>query len=239
MKNIEELIKKIKKYENAKIQRNLKSKKNTVAYVILNGKPRILKWFVPGLKKNMKTEFGILKEGASKINIPTVYEKDEENNVLIMSYIIGKNLCDMVNDEDVSTKEKQKLLMLLAEWFIDFHKLYKKDDKHTLHGDANLRNFIFSDRLWGVDFEESREGKPIEDIARMCASILTTDPFFTREKKCLTKFFIDTYGKYSPSSIINIYDEISYALLEKIQWRPDREEILRYHSKKISEEGLK
>lgn len=239
MRNIEELVKNIKKYENVKIQRNLKSKKNSVSYVILDEKPRILKWFVPGLKNNMRIEFEILKKGASKLNIPTVYGKDEKNNVLIMNYINGKNLCDIINNEDVSIIEKQKLIVLLAEWFFNFHKLFKKDDKYRLHGDANLRNFIFSDRLWGVDFEESRTGRTVEDIASMCASILSTDPMFTKEKIYLCNIFIDSYSKHAPGSISNIDNEISYALLEKIQYRPECEEIFRKYSKKIKEKALK
>jgi tRNA A-37 threonylcarbamoyl transferase component Bud32 len=239
MRNIEELVKNKKKYQNVKIQRNLKSKKNSVSYVLIDGNPRILKWFVPGLKNNMKTEFKILKEGAFKLNIPTIYEKDEKNNVLIMNYITGKNLSDIINNEDVSINEKQKLIVLLAEWFVNFHKIFKKDNKYRLHGDANLRNFIFSDRLWGVDFEESRTGRTVEDIASMCVSILTTDPMFTKEKIYLCKNFIGSYSKYAPSSISNIDDEISYALLEKIQYRPDCEEIFRKHSKTIKEKGLK
>ena len=239
MRDIEELVKNVEKYENAIIQNNLKGKKNIVSYVTIDGKPRVLKWFVPGLKNNMKIEFEILKKGSSKLNIPTVYEKDEENNVLIMNYIIGKNLCDIINDKEVTIKEKQRLMVLLAEWFFNFHNLFKKDDIFRIHGDANLRNFIFSDRLWGVDFEESRIGRTIEDIASMCASILTTDPMFTKEKIDLCKIFIDSYSKHAPGRISNIYDEISYALLEKIQWRPDCEEIFRKHSKTIKEKGLR
>ena len=104
MKDIEELIENSKKYKNAVIQKRFISKKNTVCYVILNNKPRVLKWFAPGFKKNVETEYAILKKGASKLNIPTPLEKDEKNNVISMSYIIGENLCDMINDEKTTGK---------------------------------------------------------------------------------------------------------------------------------------
>ena len=71
MKNIEELVKNVEKYKKAIVQIELKSKKNTVAYVTLKGKPRILKWFVPGFKAQMKKEYQILKKGSPKLNIPT------------------------------------------------------------------------------------------------------------------------------------------------------------------------
>jgi len=238
MKDIKELTDNIKKYKGAIIQQNFDSKKNTVAYVTLGGKPRILKWFVPGFKRQMKNEYDIIKKGSSKINMPSAYEMDEENNVLITSYIIGENLCDVINNEDTTTNEKKRLMMLLAEWFVDFHNHFKTADGFRIRGDSILRNFILTDRIWGVDFEESRPGKIIEDIAGMCASILTTDPMFIKEKFQLCKIFIEHYTKLAPGRITSVNDEISYALLEKIQWRPDDEEILRKYSKKIKENGL-
>jgi len=238
MKDIKDLTTNIDKYKSAIIQQSFKSKKNTVAYVTLEDKPRILKWFVPGYKRQMKIEHSVLKQGSSKLNIPSIYEMDEKNNVLITSYIIGENLCDVINDENTTTNEKQRLMILLAEWFIKFHNHFKTDDGFRIRGDSILRNFILTDRIWGVDFEESRQGKVIEDIAVMCASILTTDPMFTSEKFKLCKIFTEKYAELAPGRITNANDEISYALLEKIQWRPDDEEILRKYSKKIKEKEL-
>ena len=238
MKNIEELVQNVKKYKKAVIQDNLNSKKNAVAYVTIKEKPRVLKWFVPGFKRQMKNEYDVLKKGSSKLNIPSVYEMDEKNNVLVMNYITGENLCDLINDKKTSKNEKKILMNLLAEWFFKFHNHYKKDDQFRIRGDPTLRNFIFTDRIWGVDFEESRTGKVVEDIAGMCSSILSTDPMFTTEKFQLCKIFIDSYVKLAPGRIVNVNDEISYSLLEKIQWRPDDEETLRKYSKAIKENGL-
>ena len=238
MKDIEELTNNIKKYNKTVVQKRLKSKKNSVTYVTLEGKPCVLKWFVPGFKKQMRTECDILEKGASKLYIPSVHEQDVDNNVLIMNYITGENLCDIINDEKTTTNEKNKLMILLAEWFIDFHNFFKIDNQFRIRGDSSLRNFIFSDRIWGVDFEESRYGNPVEDIGDMCASILTTDPMFTTEKFNLCKIFINSYTKNAPGRILNINDEISYSILTKIQWRPEQEEIFRKFSKKIKEKGI-
>jgi len=186
----------------------------------------------------MFNEYNILKEGASKLNIPTILEKDEENNVLIMSYITGENLCDIINDEKTTFDEKNRLIILLSNWFFNFHNHFKTEDQFQIRGDCNLRNFILSDRIWGVDFEESRLGMVVEDIAGMCSSILSTDPMFNSEKFKLCKNFIDSYTNLAPGRILKINDEIAYALLEKIQFRPDKEEILRKYSKLIREKGL-
>ncbi len=238
MKEIEELVQNVKKYKKAVIQDKLKSKKNTVAYVTFDNKPRILKWFVPGLKRQMKIEYDVLKKGSSKLNVPSIYEMDENNNVLITSYIIGENLCDIVNDKKTTISEKKRLMTLLAEWFFEFHNYFKTEDQFQIRGDPSLRNFILTDRIWGVDFEESRMGRVVEDIAGMCSSILSTDPMFTPEKLQLCKIFIDSYIKLAPGRILNINNEIAYALLEKIQWRPEDEELLRKYSTKIRENGL-
>jgi tRNA A-37 threonylcarbamoyl transferase component Bud32 len=239
MKDIEELIKSSERYKNAVIQKRLKSEKNTVSYVILNDKPRVLKWYPPGLKRNMETEYSVLKKGLSKINIPTVFEKDVDNNVLVTGYIIGNNLCDVINDENTSFDDKEKSVERLAEWFISFHDFFKTKDSFLIRGDSTLRNFILTDRIWGVDFEESREGKPVEDIACMCSSILTTDPMFTKEKFQLCTTFITSYEEKVKWGLGNVDDEIAYAILERIQWRPEEESILRSFSQRIRKRGIR
>ncbi len=238
MRDIEDLISKGKKYKNTILQKKLKSKKNTVAYVTINKKPRILKWYVPGLKDNLENEYKILEKGKTDLQLPMVYEKDKNNNCLIMNYIMGENLCDLINNEETSYQEKKRLIKLLSEWFHKFHNHFKDEDKFLIHGDPTLRNFIFTDRIWGVDFEETRSGKPSEDIAGMCASILSTDPMFTKEKYKLCSILIDNYLKLAPGRITDINNDISYFLLEKIQWRPEQEETLRKYSKKIRNNGL-
>jgi hypothetical protein len=61
---------------------------------------------------------------------------------------------------------------------------------------------------------------------------------FISEKFQLCRIFIESYSNLAPGRIVNANDEISYALLEKIQWRPDDEEIFRTYSNKIKEKGL-
>ncbi len=61
---------------------------------------------------------------------------------------------------------------------------------------------------------------------------------FTKEKFTLCKILLDRYNELAPGRITNINDEIAYALLENIQWRPGDEEILRKQSKKIKQHGI-
>ena len=188
--------------------------------------------------KEMENEYKLLKKGSSIINIPIIYEMDSVNNLLIMSYIHGENLCDILNNEITVYSEKKRLLFLLAEWFNKFHNYFRTSDNFYIRNDAILRNFIFSDKIWGVDFEEFRKGKPIEDIACMCASILTSDPMFTSEKFSLCQFFIESYSKSVKWNLENINKEVSYAILERIQWRPEEEKTFREFSNVIRNKGF-
>jgi len=188
----------------------------------------------------MDIEYNVLKKGFSDLPIPSPLEKDTENNVLVMSYIMGENVCDIVNDPRMVLEEKQKVVHLLADWFVHFHTFFKTEDSFRLRGDATLKNFILSrGRIWGVDFEESRIGKPSEDLATLCVSLLSTDPMFTDEKFQLCQIFLDSYRKSVKWDVEQLNADISYALLERIQWRPKDEEILRKYATNIRNKGLR
>lgn len=213
MKEIEILLNKSIKYKNSIIQKKFHSKKNTVAYVIFNNKPRILKWFAPGFRNQMNNEFHVLKKGSSKLKIPIAYEKDNINNVIIMNYIPGKNLCDIINDDNENSENKEKIIIKLAFWFKRFHEFYKTNNQNYIRGDSNLRNFIFTDNIWGLDFEEFRIGNIDEDIANICTSILTTDPKYTNEKYTLCRLFIKSYFKNLLINYERLSKEITYSIL--------------------------
>lgn len=239
MRDIQTLIDKAEKYKGTLVQKRFDSKKNTVAYVMFNGQPRVLKWFVPGLKQNMDNEYNVLKKGVSDLAIPSPFEKDTDNYVLVMSYIHGNNVCDVLNDPQLSFEEKEKIMHHLADWFVRFHSHFKTEQGFQIRGDAIIRNFIQQkSHIYGVDFEESRNGKPSEDLATFCGSLLSTDPMFTDEKFDLCQIVLESYRTSAKWSIDSMSAEISYALLERIQWRPSDEELLRKYATKIRTKGL-
>jgi len=238
MKPIEELVNTISKYQDVVIHHTFTSKKHSVAQVSIQGKTRVLKWYAPGYKKNIEKENEILQKAVSSLQVPQVFEYDQDNNVLILEYISAENLCDYLNDDSKTLEQKKKALCLLVDWFHSFHHQFMTKTSHFIHGDPTLRNFLINNKIWGVDFEESRPGEPILDIAGVCASLLTTDPMFTNEKNKLSQFFIQQYSAYAPGTVQNIYQEISLALLEKIPWRPQDEQLLRTKASLIKKEGL-
>jgi tRNA A-37 threonylcarbamoyl transferase component Bud32 len=238
MKDIMDLITTTEKYSQASIQKRFESKKHTVCYVLMDNQPRVLKWFAPGFKGNIETEFQVLQQASSRLTLPTIFEKDNENNVLIMGYIPGKNLGDILDDSLVNLGEKQTMMCLLAQWFAQFHTFFRKDMKFRIRGDPNVRNFLFNNQMWGVDFEESRNGNPGDDIGGLCASLLTFDPMFTSEKFGLCRKFIEEYLHNVSWQLEKINDEVAYAILEKISWRPEQEKILRNYAHHIRKKGL-
>lgn len=228
-------------YKKYYLDRNIKimnSKKNMVFLIKIDGKSRILKSFEPDVKKRMNVESSILKKGSPVLSIPTLYEIDYFNNFLIMQYIKGKNLCDIINSKDTSFDRKLKILILLAKWFLEFHEYFKTQKKFLLRGDSNLRNFLYDNQIWGVDFEESRFGEPIEDIACMCSSILSTDPMFTKEKFLLCNTFVESYSEKINMKIEKLNRMISLRLMQKIQWRSKDFQILKRYANIIRKRGL-
>jgi len=239
MRDITELTT-LERYQHVQVQKRFKSKKNTVAYVLIDGSPRVLKWYVPGFKSNMETEALVLSKGTAATRTPALLDKDTDNNVLTMGYIAGTNLCDALTDPIRTLHEKRHLISTLAQWIATFHGALKTKDTFRLRGDPSLRNFILKDddTIWGVDFEESHAGNPVDDAAGLCASILTTDPMFTPEQFELARHLLTTYRSLVQWPVDNTSHAVAYAILERIQWRPTQETELRAAAAQIKKHGL-
>jgi thiamine kinase-like enzyme len=156
----------------------------------------------------------------------------------LIYYIRGKNLCDIINSKDTSFNSKLRIIIFLAKWFIKFHDYFKIQKKFFIRGDSNLRNFLYNNQIWGVDFEESRFGEPEEDIACMCSSILSTNPMFTEDKFQLCDTFIESYSEIINCKIEKLNEMISNKLIKNIQWRSKDEHILRKYAYIIRKKGL-
>jgi len=210
---LEEFLLKIPNYQNYRVKQFFPSKKNIVALVSNKGNQYILKWYQFNTTTAIKQEIFILQKTRNVIATPNIVSYNLDNNILLMNYLPGMNLCDAINDKAVSFHTKKKYIKLLAEWFSTFHHLLYQKNNYIIHGDAILRNFIISNNtLIGVDFEETRPGNPIEDISLLCASILTTNPQNTKEKKELSDVFIHTYETKMRVEYSNIQSYINSAI---------------------------
>ena len=135
-------------------------------------------------------ETSVLKS-AQEHQIPVPHIIGTTSDVLILEYIPGPNLCDLITENPDPNYGQ-----LLASWLAKYHTAFRRNDTHTLiKGDSRIRNFLYHrDHLVGVDFEESHIGPYFEDLAVACASILDTDPLFTQEKLQLCNVVIETYA---------------------------------------------
>jgi tRNA A-37 threonylcarbamoyl transferase component Bud32 len=136
-------------------------------------------------------ETTVLRQAYSNnIHVPRVLGTTED--VILMEFIQGLNLCDIITDDP-----SPQYGVLLGQWFTQYHSAFQRIENHVLlKGDARIRNFIFKKpHLYGVDFEESYIGPYPFDLAVVCGSILDTDPIFTDEKLKLCHSFITTYAE--------------------------------------------
>jgi tRNA A-37 threonylcarbamoyl transferase component Bud32 len=212
MTSIEQILSKNNELSNAKIIRMLKSKKNTVYLITLNGKRCVLKKYSQDSKESITNELNLLSFSKDYYRTPEILSFDLDQRFILMTYIAGENICDLINSDSIPIEKKTHIIQSLAVWFFHFHKSHYHNEKSLIHGDATLRNFIYNTTVVGLDFEESHIANPIVDIANICASILTTNPQYTSEKKELQHHFIQTYEKYSNLKMDKIENEIKKAI---------------------------
>jgi tRNA A-37 threonylcarbamoyl transferase component Bud32 len=226
MNSIQQVLSSNKELSHAKIKMMFKSKKNIVYLINLNNKQAVLKIFSEDSKKSIINEYNELSSSNSNYAKPEIISYNKEQRFILMTYISGENMCDLINNNFITIEKKTQIIQRLAIWFWNFHKTHHQDNKYFIHGDANLRNFIYNGKVIGLDFEETHIANPIEDVANMCASILTTDPQFTDEKKELQDLFIQTYQDHRKERLTDITGEINKAI-EKVQKRRKKGDIKR------------
>lgn len=136
-------------------------------------------------------ETSVLQEATTK-QVPVPQVIGTTSNVLIMEYIEGSNLCDLV-----TTSPQTKYGRQLATWLVKFQNAFQVNrDSVLVKGDARLRNFILREnQIVGVDFEEGYVGSYDEDLVELCASILDTDPLFTKRKFQLCNAILRSYTR--------------------------------------------
>lgn len=176
-------------YDNREIIEivNIGGKKNIVCKITFsNNESAVLKLYQEGNKEN---EIKILKI-CRKLEIDAPKILQIGNDYLILEYIKGENMGDLISE---SISEAQ--LKILAEWLYNFHKLMKTHmGKNWIKGDSRVANFILqNNKIYGIDFEESRKGIWQRDIAEITTSILDMNPMFTQWKIQLSRKFIKYY----------------------------------------------
>lgn len=214
MTSLSSLFSTVDYLKNASIINIFPSKKNTVALIKNEGKNFVLKWYKPRFQQSFSQDCAVLKENNTPFHKPELLSINKDYKFLLLEYIPSENLCDLINDPNRQTQNKLSIITHLASWFYQFHRYYQQQSKPLIHGDANLRNFLISQNknIYGLDFEESKPGNVREDIAFLCASILTTNPAFTEEKQQLQHQFVKTYEELINHKMEDIEAQINQAI---------------------------
>lgn len=191
-----------------KIIERFRSKKNIVLHLHIpeSNQDLVAKLFITD---TFEKEIRILdKSEKHGLSVPKII--NSQDNVLLLSFIPGITLVDIVNQTF-----NQSIIHSLAEWYYLFHSVHSQ-----IKGDPRLRNFIIDNQIiFGLDFEEVRDDHWILDIAGIAASLFDTDPIFDKRKQALAWDFLEKYLslKHSQrdSAIDQLYTETIVEILKQ------------------------
>ncbi len=165
------------------------SKRNRVWIVETDVRPVVVKRFFTGKADN---EFEmLLRSRNAQMNCPLPLAKS--GDYLVTEYVSGEG-CESLINHMFSMAAAEKI----GRWLAQFHSRLKEGDRHVIMTDAVPSNFIMSGgELFGLDLEDSGRGDPLDDVGRMAASFLDSDPIFTPVKFDLCLRMIESYERES------------------------------------------
>ena len=123
------------------------------------------------------------------IAVPAVLGREESS--LKLQYIKGLTIPDWLERHEAGNGCFDDLCGAVILWMEAFYSAVDHDRTKEIRGDVNGRNFILSDRLFGVDFETRAFGEKAWDVGRFAAYILAYDPSFTPYKRAFANAFLE------------------------------------------------
>lgn len=169
--------------------RYVPSRKNRVWLVETDVRPVVVKRFFTGKAGN---EFEVLLR-ARNAGIACPLPLAKSSDYLVTEYVSGEGCESLINYLFSYTAAEA-----IGQWLARFHLRLGDWDRSLIMSDAVPSNFIMSaGELYGLDLEDSRPGNPLDDVGRMAASFLDTDPIFTPVKFDLCLKMIEGYERES------------------------------------------
>lgn len=109
-----------------------------------------------------------------------------------MTHLPGRNLVDVLDDQENSGIICQTVWEKLVRWLVDFNTI-----TGLVMTDVNLRNFLYdpeTDTLYGVDFEECAEGSLFRTAALLAAYITNYSPENTTVKREIAEYILQEFS---------------------------------------------
>ena len=211
-------------FEGLRPIKKFPSRKNSVYLVERDGRELVLKLYE---NARWRTEADTLDMALrAGIAVPEVVELKEK--AMLMSFIPGPSVNDFLEADGMDEK-----VLEVAGWLAAFHRAFMQGEMVRLKSDAIFKNFIVSDRIYGIDFELSRPGRPEEDVGEALAYLLDTRPMFTEAKFELGRKFIEHYEKESGMVLWDIDASVARSLEEAAAFRPGQAEFLKKKAAEI------
>jgi len=211
----------------------LRSRKNTVHAVVLDGQTYVVKVFEGADADERAARESTVLRGCAAKGIPVPSLLAVRGPVVVMSFIEGKDAMTIL---DEGSTDASVLLYGIAAWLCRFHDSF---GRNTVRGDCILKNFmVTASGIAGMDFEESSTSDPIGDMGQLCASLLSSRPMFTPEKFALARGFRDEYSRMSGTDLSGALPVNTARALEYYaQFRRDGPEMVAWAGK-LRREGF-
>jgi len=185
------------------------SKKNYVSLVKIDQKFMILKRFKKRMK--FKKELMVYQELSNYENLtPKLYSFDLENMELYLEYIKGDTLLSILEsaEKDENLSDAVNIMIDLIKWLNKFHGCKISNIKNPVVYDLNFNNFIiYKNKIFGLDFEDVREGKSFNDYIRLLSMYLMYNPMKSDFKKRVLDHllvYLSTKFNISKSQILSL-----------------------------------
>ena len=120
----------------------------------------------------------------SGVNVPELIAVHGEG--LLIEHIQGESLCEMLQRLESEGADGTPVAGLLTGWLTGYYAAMEGKSR----GDINLRNFIYeedTERLFGVDFEDTGFRSVEYDAANILVYVLNYAPVFTAWKQVWVK----------------------------------------------------
>lgn len=125
-------------------------------------------------------------------DVPHAYVIGCGERWLRMTFLPGKNLVDILNEQEETGQIQWNIWEKLVQWLMMFHRATS-----LVMNDVNLRNFIYdpvTGTLYGVDFEECGEGSMTRMAALLAAFIRNYAPENTPVKRKIAEYVLREFS---------------------------------------------